>query len=201
MALVFPKTPSTYRAFFKEFADRHIYIANNDKDRKNFSQVSLENAVRGFSDIETKEFFNSLRTSAKIAQEQNEINCGMILIEMDGNSDESVQKQNSRIINASYAIVTKPLGRDNYEAIDTAKDICYQTGFDILSCIKEFFTLNYLQGKIVQIEDECIGKIANDIVGWRFDISYLVMRDAFVRPEMFQGLIIEELPTNTPTLI
>ncbi len=199
MALVFPRTPASYRAFFKEFADRHIYINNNDR-RQNFYEVTLGSAMRGFTDIDVNDFFSKLRTSAKVAITQNETNCGMILIEMDGDSDEGQARMNMRMVNASFAIVTIPQNKADQEAKTAAKDICYETGLDIVFAIKDFFIQNYMLGKIMQINDECIGKISDNMVGWRFDITYLVMRDSKVRPNMFEGLVVEELLENNREL-
>lgn len=195
MALVFPRTPATYRAFFKEFADRHKYINNNDKTRQNFSVISFETAASGLADNDVRDFLNKLRSGAKLKQTANETSCAMILIEMDGDSNEGEVRMNMRRVNASFAIVTKPQDKSP-EKRDEAKDICYATGLSIVHQIKDFFLKNIMLGKIYSINDESIRIVADDLIGWRFDITYLVMRDAYTDGSLFDGLVVEELVEN-----
>jgi hypothetical protein len=191
MALVFPKTPSTYKQFFKEFADKHVNIRNDDKVRCNFSIISLESYMKGFSDNDVKEFFDKLRTGAKLTQKPTENNCAMALIQMDGDTDRAQFKTSQRTINASFAILTTPKSK-TWDDRDAAVDICYSTGMDIMGAVKEFFAVNYTKGIILEISDEGIRIPAMDLVGWRFDIEYQVLSGYCFKPGKFNGLTINE---------
>ena len=197
MALVVPNSPANYKAFFKELAEKHIYIRHDDDTRKNFTVISLQTAVKGFSDDNIKAFSQSLRSLAAKKQKTAENNCIMVLVELNGESKEELIKLNKKEFVGSFFILTVPMD-DKAETVDEVKEICYQTGKDILAVFKSFFDKNFVHGKLTESTDESTTIHGHNLHGWRFDIGYYTNNAYCYSEENFDELEIPTIPLYPP---
>lgn len=172
MALIVPNSPGNYKEFFETLAMAHNNIRHNGTDRVNFTVVSLQSAMKGFSDDEVRPFLNSLKHKAAKKQTDDEDNCIMVLVEQNGEADDALIKIGRKEFVGSFCILMTPKDVLNATNIDEVKEICYQTGSDILAVVHNFFSKNYQWGKLTGETDEAIHINAHNLVGWRFDIAY-----------------------------
>jgi len=194
MALVVPNSPANYKAFFKELAEKHINIRHDEENkRKNFTVISLQTAVKGFSDDNIKAFSQSLRTTASKKQTEEENNCIMVLMELSGDADADVIKANRKEFTGSFFILSVPKD-DKAETADEVKEICYQTGKDVLAVFVKFFTTNYLHGKVMAATDESTTIHNHNLHGWRFDFEFYTTNAYCYSDENFDELEIPSIP-------
>lgn len=187
MALTTPKTPAAYKAFFKELAEKHVNIRHDDDTRKNFTVVSLQTAMKGFSDDDIKAFLDSLRSKAASKQNDTENNSLMVLIELNGETNADEIKAGRKNLTGSIAILMRP-EQNTADNKDQVKDICYQTGTDCVNVLIQYFKNNPTEGKVTEVTDESLYIAGKNLYGWRFDFSYYV-----TVPFCFNTLKFEDL--------
>lgn len=192
MALTTPNTPASYKAFFKELAQKHINIRHDDNTRLNFTVVDLQTAMKGFSDDNIKAFTDSLRSKAAKKQAIDEENCIMVLIELNGEAESDLIKIGRKDFTGSFCILSVPKD-DKSESVDVVKNICYQTGSDIINVLNAFFNINTIEGKLTGITDESITIKAHRLHGWRFDFTYYINKVYCVANDNFEDLEIPDL--------
>jgi hypothetical protein len=191
MALVFPNTPATYKAFFEEFARTHKSIKHDDNpNRQNFCLVSIRNSISGYADNDIRAFLNKARSRTSAKQTEAESSCQMILEQMDISHNSQQLKVGSKEIVGSFAIITKPKSQSIAD-IDDARNECYEVGTDIVAAVKKFFEVNYSKGKLLSVESESI-RIGEN-VGWRFDFAYEAYASLCYSASNFDNLTIAEL--------
>jgi len=198
MALVVPNSPANYKTFFKELAEKHINIRHDEENkRKNFTIISLQTAMKGFSDDNIKAFSQTLRTTAAKKQTESENNCIMVLVELNGEADEDKLRINKKEFTGSFFILTVPMD-DKAETVDEVKEICYQTGKDCLAVFKAFFDKNQVHGKFTATTDESTTIHNHNLHGWRFDFGYYTNNAYCFSEENFDELEIPAIPLYPP---
>lgn len=192
MALVFPNTPATYKAFFEEFATTHKLIRHNENpNRQNFCVISINSSISGWSDNDIRAFLNKARTKTEAKSTEAEVSCQMILEEMIPSHNADQLKIGSKTIVGSFSIISAPKDKST-SSIDESRNNCYQVGMDIVAAMRKFFTANYLKGRILGIESESIR--IGDNIGWRWDFQYDAYASVCFDATKFDNLTITELP-------